>query len=271
MIYHVPRRHMIYRDIIFFFSPCDIMSISCRVLDDTWTWYRHMIYWWYMMIYRQIQISYSTSSTLHDIEWYHMISSPPTTAQAPRPQTVISRYIILYHVISWNMISHDTSWYTYTSTPRWAQDIEWYMMIFDDIWRWLGSLASSQPTVAGTGYQIISCCAPRAWAAERSQRSQAHPWAPERSQRSQPHPPFGGLCNPCKGCNFRHRGGPSLRSPCSTYRSRYGEREQGVGQPLPCIDLLHTHIIRYHKISTSNISFHSISNHIISIISISYR
>ena len=37
MIYHVPRRHMIYRDIIFFFSPCDIMSISCRVLDDTWT------------------------------------------------------------------------------------------------------------------------------------------------------------------------------------------------------------------------------------------
>ena len=37
MIYHVPRRIMIYRDIIFFFSPCDIMSISCRVLDDTWT------------------------------------------------------------------------------------------------------------------------------------------------------------------------------------------------------------------------------------------
>ena len=27
----------LYRDIIFFFSPCDIMSISCRVLDDTWT------------------------------------------------------------------------------------------------------------------------------------------------------------------------------------------------------------------------------------------
>ena len=37
MIYHVPRRIMIYRDIIFFFSPCDIMLISCRVLDDTWT------------------------------------------------------------------------------------------------------------------------------------------------------------------------------------------------------------------------------------------
>ena len=28
MIYHVPRRIMIYRDIIFFFSPCDIMSRS---------------------------------------------------------------------------------------------------------------------------------------------------------------------------------------------------------------------------------------------------
>ena len=37
MIYHVPRRIMKYRDIIFFVSPCDIMSISCRVLDDTWT------------------------------------------------------------------------------------------------------------------------------------------------------------------------------------------------------------------------------------------
>ena len=37
MIYHVPRRIMIYRDIIFFFSPCYIMLISCRVLDDTWT------------------------------------------------------------------------------------------------------------------------------------------------------------------------------------------------------------------------------------------
>ena len=37
MIYHVPRRIMIYRDIIFFPPPCDIMSISCHVLDDTWT------------------------------------------------------------------------------------------------------------------------------------------------------------------------------------------------------------------------------------------
>ena len=109
-------------------------------------------------------------------------------------------------------------------------------------------------------------CAPRAchWAAERPQ-----PRVVARCQRGQPHPPFGGLCNPCKGCNFPHRGGPSLRSPCSTYRSRNGEREQGVGQPLPCIHFLHTHIIRYHVISTSNISFHSVSCHIISIIRIS--
>ena len=115
------------------------------------------------------------------------------------------------------------------------------------------------------GFFSCSPCAPRAcpWAAERPQPRVA------RRQRGQPHPPFGGLCNPCKGCNFPHRGGPSLRSPCSTYRSRNGEREQGVGQPLPCIHFLHTHIIRYHVISTSNISFHSVSCHIISIIRIS--
>ena len=106
------------------------------------------------------------------------------------------------------------------------------------------------------GFFSCSPCAPRAC-----------PWAAERCQRGQPHPPFGGLCNPCNGCNFPPRGGPSLRSPCSTYRSRNGEREQGVGQPLPCIHFLHTHIIRYHVISTSNISFHSVSCHIISIIS----
>ena len=37
MIYHVPRRHMIYLYLIFFLAPCYIMSISSRVLDDIGT------------------------------------------------------------------------------------------------------------------------------------------------------------------------------------------------------------------------------------------
>ena len=129
--------HDISRYHLFFFSMW-YHVISCRVFDDTWTWYRHMIYWWYMMIYRQIQISYSTSSTLHDIEWYHMISSPPTTAQAPRPQTVISRYIMWYHETWYHMIHHDTRTQAHRHEPMISNDIWWYSMIYgDDLAAWL--------------------------------------------------------------------------------------------------------------------------------------
>jgi hypothetical protein len=43
LIYHVPRRHMIYRLYHRFSFVMLYHVISCRVFDDTWTWYRHMI------------------------------------------------------------------------------------------------------------------------------------------------------------------------------------------------------------------------------------
>ena len=92
----------------------DIMSISCRVFDDIWTWYRHMIYddiWWYIAKFKPRTPRRPPSPTLHDIAWYHMISCPPNTAQAPGTQTVISCYIMSYHVISLIVIYNDITWY----------------------------------------------------------------------------------------------------------------------------------------------------------------
>ena len=86
------------------------MSYHVNLISRSW-WCRDMIPTHdIIMIYHDI--TPNSNLALHAVHptWYHMISHdimPPTTAQAPRTQTVISRYIMWYHESWYHMISHD--------------------------------------------------------------------------------------------------------------------------------------------------------------------
>ena len=169
-IYHVPRRHMIYRMYHLFSFVMLYHVISCRVFDDTWTWYLHMIYddiWWY-----NAKIGLRTPRPppymiSHDITWYHV----------PRPQPKPPEHKLWYHYISCSIMNNDTTWYImihvmiheYKNTemsPR-------YRMIYDDI-RWYGEddlVASWQLT-----YSRPPACA---WQGSQPQHPQSCHGEPE--------------------------------------------------------------------------------------------
>ena len=172
--------HLQYHDISCFSSTHDIsiyhllfcwVSYHVDIMPRFW-WYMDMIsthdIWWYIMIYRQIRTSNSTPPTLHDIAWYHMISCPPNTAQAPGTQTVISCYIMSYHVISLIVIYNDITWYhmilvfkNIDMSPRYRMiEIDIYQGSKDDmemIWRCLvwHMAAWWQPTLWQAGFHNL--------------------------------------------------------------------------------------------------------------------